>query len=100
MLNEHLSQAHDAASRRAAIIDRHVSWIHGHLLRGAPSRILDLGCGPGLYSSPPAPGLPSPPASIAPARQQAATAKLNCTYTQADIRQADYGSGHDLVMLV
>ena len=27
MLAEHLTQAHDAASRRAALIDRHVRWI-------------------------------------------------------------------------
>src|SRR6266542_3437561 len=50
MLAEHLSQAHDAASRRAATIDRQVAWIHEAVLRGRPTRILDLGCGPGLYT--------------------------------------------------
>ncbi|MCA9368642.1 class I SAM-dependent methyltransferase, partial [Candidatus Kaiserbacteria bacterium] len=28
MLQEHLSQEHDAASRRFAVIDQHVAWIH------------------------------------------------------------------------
>jgi hypothetical protein len=28
MLHEHLSQEHDAASRRTEIIDGHVRWIH------------------------------------------------------------------------
>src|SRR5512139_3579983 len=51
MLLEHLSQEHDAASRRFETIDRHVHWIHHAVLSGQPTRILDLGCGPGLYSS-------------------------------------------------
>ena len=49
MLREHLSQEHDAASRRSAVIDRHVDWIHHTLLTGQPTQLLDLGCGPGLY---------------------------------------------------
>ena len=51
MLAEHLSQSHDAASRRFDRIDRHVAWIHRELLEGVPTRVLDLGCGPGLYTS-------------------------------------------------
>jgi hypothetical protein len=41
MLLEHLSQAHDAASRRFKIIDKHVDWIHTVLLSGQRKRILD-----------------------------------------------------------
>ena len=51
MLREHLSQEHDAASRRFEKIDAHVDWIHHELLSGRATRILDLGCGPGLYAS-------------------------------------------------
>ena len=51
MLQEHLSQDHDAASRRADTIDAHIDWIHDHLLKGHAAKILDLGCGPGLYTS-------------------------------------------------
>src|SRR3712207_6228310 len=51
MLAEHLSQAHDRASRRAKTIATHVDWIHRIVLLGRPARILDLGCGPGLYTS-------------------------------------------------
>lgn len=50
MLAEHLSQAHELASRRTETIARQVAWIHDALLGGRPSRVLDLGCGPGLYS--------------------------------------------------
>ena len=32
MLAEHLSQEHDAASRRLVVIERHVAWIHRTLL--------------------------------------------------------------------
>src|SRR5512133_3667932 len=51
MLKEHLSQTHDAASRRTEIIERHVVFIHGEVLGGPPGRVLDLGCGPGLYAN-------------------------------------------------
>jgi SAM-dependent methyltransferase len=106
MLREHLSQAHDAASRRLEIIDRHVRWIHGDLLQGQPTRILDLGCGPGLYAQRYARlghecvGIDYSPASIDYARQQAAGADLACTYVQADIREAAYGRDFGLVTLI
>ena len=51
MLAEHLTQDHDLASRRKETIDKHVQWIHNELLGKQPMRILDLGCGPGLYTS-------------------------------------------------
>ena len=47
MLKEHLSQAHDKASRRIDKVNLHVDWIHRRLLAGRATRILDLGCGPG-----------------------------------------------------
>jgi len=106
MLHEHLSQKHDAASRRFEIIDRHVSWIHEGVLQGQPTSILDLACGPGLYDSRLAGlghrclGIDFGPASIAYARQQAAKGGLDCTYVQHDIRTADFGQGHGLAMLI
>lgn len=106
MLREHLSQAHDAASRRFETIDRHVAWIHSELLRGGPARVLDLCCGPGLYTSRLARlghecvGIDFGPASIEYAREEAARDRLACRYECADVRLADYGSGHHLAMLV
>ncbi len=106
MLAEHLSQAHDAASRRFAIIDQHVAWIHAVLLGGRPARVLDLGCGPGFYTNRLAvrghtcTGIDFAPASIAYARRQAASAHLTSAYIPDDLRTADFGTGFDLVMLI
>ena len=106
MLDEHLSQKHDAASRRFEIIDSHVRWIHDQVLKGNPTRILDLGCGPGLYTNRLAGlghrcvGIDFSPASIAYAKEHAEEEGLECTYIQQDIRTADYGDGYGLVMLI
>lgn len=106
MLSEHLSQDHDAASRREKRIDQHVHWIHNSLLSANAASILDLGCGPGLYCSRLArlghtcTGIDYSPASIRYARQTAENEQLACQYQLQDLREADYGSGHDLVMLI
>lgn len=108
MLAFHVGQDNDAASRRAEIIDRHVGWIHSTVLGGRPSRVLDLGCGPGLYTERLArlghlcTGVDFGPASIAYARERAATGGLTCAYYEADIRTlADLPlQPVDLVMLV
>jgi SAM-dependent methyltransferase len=103
MLKEHLSQKHDAASRRTPKIKKHVDWIHNYLLDGNPSRILDLGCGPGFYTARLAKlghvcrGIDFGPASIEYAVKHA---HENCTYTLGDVRTTGFGSGYDLVMLI
>lgn len=106
MLDEHLSQRHDAASRRTETIEQHVQWIQQSFLEGAIGSVLDLGCGPGLYTSRFAKlghscfGIDYSPASIAYARQQASELDLACTYEDSDVRSADYGAGHALIMMV
>jgi SAM-dependent methyltransferase len=106
MLREHLSQAHDAASRRSTIIDEHVDWIQRVVLNNQVSRVLDLGCGPGLYSSRLAQrghtcvGIDFSPASIKYAREVAHSQQLACDYHLDDVRHADYGTGYDLVMFI
>lgn len=106
MLIEHLTQEHDAASRRFERIDRHVAWIHTALLRQRPARVLDLGCGPGLYAARLAAlghsctGIDYSPASIAYAREHARIEQRDCTYRREDIRSAAFGAGYDLAMLI
>ena len=105
MLEYHLSQEHDLASRRFEIIDRHVDWIHGRL-GGKPSKILDLACGPGLYSHRLARlghtcrGIDFGPASIEYARGQAIEEGVEVDYVLEDIRTADYGEDNDLALFV
>jgi SAM-dependent methyltransferase len=106
MLQVHLDQEHDWASRRFEKIDVHVDWIHHTLLSSRPARILDLGCGPGLYASRLARighecvGIDFSPASIAYAVDTAERDKLRCTYRQEDVRTAEYSTGFDLAMLI
>jgi len=103
MLKEHLSQKHDAASRRTRTIKKQVDWIHNFVLDGKPSRILDLGCGPGLYAARLAAlghvcrGIDFGPASIEYAVKHAPE---NCSYTLGDVRTTDFGAGYDLVMFI
>ncbi len=103
MLAEHLSQKHDAASRRKRKIEQQVAWIYRQVLGGKPARILDLGCGPGLYTAMLAElghtclGIDFSPASIEYARENS---PAGCAYLLADIRNADFGAGYDLVMFI
>ncbi len=105
MLAWHLDQTHDLASRRSAVIDTQVAWLEGRFL--APrSRVLDLGCGPGLYLQRLAEGghhgvgLDFSPAAVDHARAQAAAAAWPLEYRLADLRTADFGAGFDLVLLL
>ncbi|MBW2281576.1 MAG: class I SAM-dependent methyltransferase [Deltaproteobacteria bacterium] len=106
MLREHLTQAHDAASRRLTIVDRQVDWVHESLLAGRPSRVLDLACGPGLYASRLARrghdcvGIDFSPASIAHARGEAARDGLACTYHERDLREGRFGEGFALALFL
>jgi SAM-dependent methyltransferase len=102
MLKEHLDQSHELASRRQANISKHIVWMHNTILQQQPSRILDLGCGPGFYVQRLAElghtvrGMDFSPASIAYAREQ----HPDGDYVQADILQADYGEGYDFLTMI
>lgn len=50
MLAAHLDPTTDAASRRPETIQRSVAWIVQTLGLRPGNRVLDLGCGPGLYA--------------------------------------------------
>ena len=106
MLAEHLTQEHNLASRRLDTIDRQVRWIHGEVLGGTPTRILDLACGPGLYTSRLAGlghecvGVDYAPEPIRYAVETASREGLACTYRLEDVREAEYGDGYGLIMML
>ena len=103
MLAEHLSQEHDLASRRCDAIDAQVRWIHEQICGGQPRRILDLGCGPGLYLQRLAAlgheccGIDFSPASVAYAREKLAG---KAEIKESDLRRADFGRDYDVVMML
>ena len=106
MLAAHLSQASDAASRRSETIDRHIEFIRRVALTKPGSRVLDLGCGPGLYTQRLAEqgfdcfGIDIGPASIEYAVEQAQGLGERCRYVQGDLRETEFGSGYDLIMIL
>ena len=106
MLREHLSQEHDAASRKNKRIDQHVAWIHDHVLKGRISNILDLCCGPGLYShrlsklGHKCHGIDYSPASISYAKRISREEGLDCTFQGSDVRNAEYGNGYAMVTMI
>jgi len=106
MLDQHLSQDHDRASRRSDIIDKHVEWIHGALLKSEPGKVLDLCCGPGLYTSRLATlghdcvGVDFSPAAIEHAGELSREGGVEVEYLLGDVRDAESGGGFNLVMLI
>jgi SAM-dependent methyltransferase len=103
MLEFHLDQSNDLASRREEIIEAQVTWIHKTVCREAPYRILDLGCGPGLYANRlgsighTVHGIDYSPASIAHARAHQAR---GVSFVEGDVRTASFDAGYDLAMMI
>jgi SAM-dependent methyltransferase len=105
MLAEHLSQDHDMASRTADKIDAQVRWLHEVILGGHSARILDLACGPGLYTERltalghTCRAIDFSPASIEYARSHAARPD-QCEFVLGDLRFADLGGDYDLAIMI
>lgn len=85
-------------------LDREASFIHGDILGGQPSRILHIGCGPGLLTACLAAmghectGIDVSPAAIEHARATA-PGDAALTYIAHDIYSVQYGEGCGLVMI-
>ena len=103
MLENHLSQEHDWASRKLSVIEQQVDWIARQLPAGA--KILDLGCGPGFYTQRLAQrgfdctGVDFSPASVQWAREQAQRAGLDIDYQEQDVRDYQPGDTFDFIMM-
>lgn len=100
MLAAHLDPGTDAASRRPATIDASVAWLRTLLAPGAA--VLDLGCGPGLYTSRlsalghPVTGIDVSEGSLAHARALDPAG----TYLRGDYREVPARPDFDAVLLV
>jgi 2-polyprenyl-3-methyl-5-hydroxy-6-metoxy-1,4-benzoquinol methylase len=90
MLRFHLDGSVDVSSRRTEFIDASVAWIAEAFHLTDQSRVLDLGCGPGLYTNRLArigadvTGIDFSSRSIAYARQAATRDGLQVTYVNED----------------
>lgn len=106
MLALHLDPDAELASRRHDVVDRSVDWLVGHLGLTTGARVLDLGCGPGLYAHRLArrgvgvTGIDVSRRSIAHARAIASAEGLPAEFRRASYLEADLGSGYDAALLV
>jgi len=111
MLEAHLDPETEAASRKPAMIDRICDWFIEHFRLKPGDQVLDLGCGPGLYTIRLAKrglkvtGIDYSKRSIEYARRAAAEQSLDIEYRYQDYLTKDYLSDDsaerfDLVIMV
>ena len=106
MLAYHLDGEIDVSSRRTNFIEDSVSWMTECFDLSASSRIIDFGCGPGLYTSRFANlgaevcGIDFSTRSIEYARKFAAQNNLDISYTEADYLKYQPSSGFDLITMI
>lgn len=113
LLAIHLSQEADLASRKTPGVEATISFVLNQALPPDSGRttgrhldILDLGCGPGLYTEKLAAlghrvtGMDISPSSIAHARESARENHLDITYRCRDYLCLDDEKRYDLVMMI
>lgn len=110
MLDSHLSDANDAASYRTSRREGICAYLHEAFgfaqAAGERPRLLDLGCGPGLYArwfagrDVDVTGVDFSEHSLAYARAQAEAEGLPARFVQADYRSLDITGCFDAVMMV
>ncbi len=106
MLAFHLDGVSHASSRPFEFIDRAAEWIVRRFRLAPGVRILDLGCGPGLYAQRLArtgasvTGVDVSPRSLAYAREAAAAESLSIDYVQLNYLEDDLGGPFDLAMMI
>ena len=106
MLAAHLNPANDLASRRPETIDRSVDWLIEHLNVSPGASVLDLGCGPGLYSLRLAQrglvvtGVDYSHRSIEYAAASAEQHKLDIRYRYQDYLTLEDSGEYDVAMLI
>lgn len=106
MLNYHLNNDIEAASRNMEFIDKSVAWITKHLNLSNNASVIDFGCGPGFYTTRMAKkgfkvtGLDFSQNSIDYAQNEAITASLSINYICQNYLQFDETDKYDLATLI
>lgn len=105
LLEVHLNQEVELASRKKTTISSTVDWILGKV-PGDRMSILDLGCGPGLYTEKLAhyghfvTGMDFSSNSIQYAKESSSKKKLNINYVQQDYLEMKEEYRYDLILLI
>lgn len=106
MLNVHLNPDDNRASRKKSFIDKSVKWIVETANIDSNSKLLDLGCGPGLYTQRFAEtganvtGIDLSENSVRYAREQAGEANQDIHYINKNYLECDLGTGYDVITLI
>lgn len=106
MLESHLSPDADGASRKHAFIEASVNWIEQTVPPHAYPKLIDFGCGPGMYTSRLAKkgydvtGLDISKRSIAYAIDQASASSLNIDYRVVNYLEFDEVEKYDVAILI
>jgi SAM-dependent methyltransferase len=106
MLTFHLNEDIDVSSRRTSFIDNSVRWLGERFDLSKDSRVIDFGCGPGLYTSRLARlgadvvGVDFSPRSIEYARETARRESLRIKYIEADYLEFEPDDSFDLVTMI
>ncbi|MFN7252986.1 MAG: class I SAM-dependent methyltransferase [Anaerobacillus sp.] len=106
MLTAHINPNIDAASRKKETIEKTVKHITSFTRLKTDSRFLDLGCGPGLYTSLLAEngfrvtGIDYSNRSINYAKDQAKQASQEINYVYGNYLNIDFDKGQDCITLI
>lgn len=106
LLEVHLNPNLDLASRKPATILSTIEWLEEHAVSKKGAAILDMGCGPGLYTEILArkdyqvSGIDISANSIRYAREAAAKSGLNISYRNLDYASLEDTEAFDLIMMI
>jgi len=106
MLSFHLNGTIDVSSRNTAVIERSIEWIISRLQIGKEIKIIDFGCGPGLYTTRLAQknaevtGIDFSKRSIDYAMGTAAKEGLSINYINQDYLAFETDTHFDLILMI
>jgi SAM-dependent methyltransferase len=106
MLEAHLNPTWDAASRNHAFIDESVKWICEIAPASTNNKLLDLGCGPGLYTERlyqkgySVTGIDFSKRSLEYAQQAAKKNNCSINYIYKNYLEIDYNNFFDIIIMI
>lgn len=107
MLTAHLNEQEDGATRNKAFVEKSVAWLTEKFSSKNYPKVLDLGCGPGIYAEKfsragyQVTGIDFSPNSINYANQSAEKENLPIRYIQGDYIEIDWQKeSYNLIVMI